>query len=139
MQYDTRLRVYCQRFGNNNRPEFTDQEVITVFLFGIMQRRFTITDIYNYTRNRPAECFPKSPSYVAFVQRLNRFESLFPALAEQILSDFADKNIIRHIRMTDSFPVIIANAERSSRAEVADEFADKGYCASKGIYYALNG
>jgi hypothetical protein len=135
MQYDTRLWVYCQRFGNNNRPEFTDQEVITVFLFGIMQRRFTIRDIYNYTRNHLAEWFPKLPSYVAFVQRLNRFESLFPALAGQILSDFADKNIIRHIRMIDSFPVIIANAKRSSRAKVADEFANKGYCASKGIYY----
>jgi len=90
--------------------------------------------IYNYTRSHPAERFPKLPSYVAFIQRLNRLENLFPALAEHILSDFSDKNIIRHIRMTDSFPVIMANAKRSSRAKAADGFANKGYCASKSIY-----
>ena len=29
----------------------------------------------------------------------------------------------------------MANAKRSSKAKVAQEFANKGYCSSKGIYY----
>jgi hypothetical protein len=37
--------------------------------------------------------------------------------------------------LIDSFPVITAGAKRSSRAKAAREFANKGYCASKGIYY----
>lgn len=39
-QYHKDLWVYCQRFTNNNKPDFTDEEVITIFLYGIMQRRF---------------------------------------------------------------------------------------------------
>jgi hypothetical protein len=46
---------------------------------------------YNYTRSHLAEWFPKLPSYVAFIQRLNRLENLFPALAEHILSVFPIK------------------------------------------------
>lgn len=135
LQYDTHLWVYCQRHGNNNRPAFTDEEVITIFLFGIMQNRFEITDIYNYTRDHLGEWFPKLPSYTAFIQRLNRLESLFPAFTEHILSNFADSDMIQHLRPIDSVPIIMANAKRSSSAKVADEFANKGYCASKGIRY----
>jgi len=135
MQYDSHLWVYCQRFGNNNQPDFTDEEVITIFLFGIMQKRSEIKDIYNYTRNHLSEWFPKLPSYVAFIQRLNRLESLFPAITERILNAFAGKDLMKNIRMIDSIPIIMANAKRSSRAKVASGFANKGYCASKGIYY----
>lgn len=135
MRYDSHLWVYCQRFGNNNQPDFTDEEVITIFLFGIMQNRSKIKGIYNYTQNHLSEWFPKLPSYVAFIQRLNRLESLFPKLIECILNDFEGKDLMKNIRLIDSLPIIMANAKRSSRAKVASEFANKGYCASKDIWY----
>jgi hypothetical protein len=134
-QFDRDLWIYCQRFTNNNKPEFTDEEVLTVFLFGIMQRRFELRSIYDYARNHLSDWFPNLPSYVAFVNRINRFSCVFPALIERILSDFSGNDMISHIRMLDSFPVIMANAKRSSDAKVANEFANKGYCASKGIWY----
>ena len=81
------------------------------------------------------EWFPNLPSYVAFIQRLNRFESLFPMLVELILKDFCESDIAQQIRLIDSMPIILANAKRSSRAKVANQFANKGYCSSKGIYY----
>lgn len=31
--YESELQFVCQRFSNNNRPEFTDQEIITTYLF----------------------------------------------------------------------------------------------------------
>lgn len=34
-----------------------------------------------------------------------------------------------------SQPIIMANSSRSSKAKVADELANKGYCGSKKIYY----
>ena len=34
--YDSELKYLCQRFSNNKEPEFTDQEVITIYLY-IMQ------------------------------------------------------------------------------------------------------
>ncbi len=31
--YKSSLRFYCQRFSNNSNPEFTVEEVLTVYLF----------------------------------------------------------------------------------------------------------
>jgi hypothetical protein len=71
--HDNELFFVSQRFSNNNEPEFTDQEVMTVFLFAINQeQRFTISQIYNFADNYLKSWFPNLPSYVAFVNRLNR-------------------------------------------------------------------
>lgn len=132
-QYKTDLWPFCQRMSNNSNPKFTDEELLTIFMYGIMQRRFELKDIYNYTCNHLREWFPHLPSYVAFVQRLNRFESLFPMLIELILKDFSESDIAQQIRLIDTMPIILANAKRSSSAKVANQFANKGYCSSKGI------
>ena len=121
--------------SNNQNPKFTDEELLTIFTYGIMQRRFGLKDIYNYAHNHLLEWFPHLPSYVAFVQRLNRFESLFPMLIELIVNDFPGSDILQQVRLIDSMPIILANAKRSSNAKVANELANKGYCSSKGIYY----
>lgn len=134
-QPDRDLRIHCQRFTNNSKPEFTDEEVITIFLYGIIKRRFEIRTIYDYICDHMADRFPNLPSYEASVQRLNRLSGVYPVLAERILSDFSGNGLIPDVRLIDSFPVIMANAERSSRAEVADGFADKGYCSSEGLRY----
>jgi hypothetical protein len=134
-QYKTQLWPFCQRMSNNSSPQFTDEELLTIFLYGVMKKRFELKDIYNYADNHLREWFPNLPSYVAFVQRLNRFESLFPMLIELILNDFSGSDLIRQIRLIDSMPIILANAKRSSKAKVANQLANKGYCASKGIYY----
>ena len=31
--YEKELKYLCQRFSNNNNPEFTDQEVMTIYLY----------------------------------------------------------------------------------------------------------
>jgi hypothetical protein len=135
IQIEKDLWIYCQRFTNNSKPELTDEEVITIFLYGIIQRRFEIKTIYDYIRDHAADWFPNLPSYEAFVQRLNRLSGVFPILAERILSDFSGNGLLPDVRLVDSFPVIMANAKRSSRAKVANEFANKGYCSSKGLRY----
>ena len=75
-----------QRQSNNFRPQFTDEECITVYLWGISQRRFEQKAIYDYTQNHLLEWFPKLPSYQAFSERLNRLAPAFQALAEYWLS-----------------------------------------------------
>lgn len=134
-QFHNELWIHCQRFTNNNTPDFTDEEVITIFLYGIMQRRFEIRSIYTYTADHLADWYPDLPSYEAFVQRLNRLSGIFPLLAERILDCFSGAGLLPNVRLIDSFPVIMANAKRSSRARVANEFANKGYCASKKLWY----
>ena len=29
------LQFYCERFSNNNNPEFTDQEIMTIYLYAM--------------------------------------------------------------------------------------------------------
>ena len=76
MEWQTRLiTLYCtvcdeystiesevQRLSNNFRPQFSDEECITVYIWGIMQRRFEVKAIYNYAKNHLQEWFPKLPS-----------------------------------------------------------------------------
>ena len=131
----SRLCVYYERFSNNAHPEFTDEEVITIYLFGIMEKRREIKEIYNFTKDHLSAWFPRLPSYAGYVQRLNRLDSLFPVLVEQILTDFPESNALQELRLLDSMPIIMANSKRSSSAKVADQFANKGYCPSKRMYF----
>ena len=57
-----KLSGSCQRMSNNCRPKFTDEEVMVIFLWGIMQNRTKIKDIYNYTNNHLRDWFPNFPS-----------------------------------------------------------------------------
>jgi hypothetical protein len=134
-QFDKELWIYCQRFTNSKKPVFTDEEAVTIFIYGIMQSRFEIRTIYDHTAGHLKDRFPNLPSYEAFVQHLNRLSGVFPVLAERIPDNFSGTALIPDIRLTDSFPVIMANAKRSSRARVAGEFAGKGFCQSKGLWY----
>jgi len=128
------LQYYVQRMSNNSSPRFTDVEVITVFLWGIMQHCTTNKDTYNYTNNYLREWFPHLPSYEAYIMRLNRLEDVFVPMIEEIQKHFPD-NFLENIRLVDSMPIIMAKEKRSSKAKVATELANKGYCGSKGFYY----
>ena len=49
--YKSSLCFYCQRFSNNSNPEFTDEEVLTVYLFcGYCQRYFGIKEIHTFAK-----------------------------------------------------------------------------------------
>ncbi len=44
--YDRELKNYCQRYSNNSSLAFTDQEIMTTYLFaGHCQKYFQIRDI----------------------------------------------------------------------------------------------
>lgn len=133
--YHTHLWVYCQRMSNNSEPEFTDIEVITIYLWGVMKKRRAVKDIYEYTHDHLGEWFPHLPTYFAYIQRLNQLGSLLMALVEQIQLECPKIGALKEIMLIDSMPIIMANNKRSSKAKVAKEFANKGFCASKGLYY----
>ena len=127
-----------QRQSNNFRPQFSDEECITVYLWGISQRRFEQKTIYEYTRNHLLEWFPKLPSYQAFSDRLNRLAPAFQALAEHWLS-IIGVDLREHMEyIVDSCPIILAKGPRSGHARVARELCEKSYNSSrKEWYYGL--
>ena len=136
LKYHQELWIYCQRMSNNKTQfRLSDEEVITIYLFGIIRGRSKVKEIYNYTHDHLIDWFPELPSYAGFVQRLNRLDSLFPLLIENILADFSSNDLLKDIRLIDSLPIIMAHEKRSGKAKVANEFANKGYCSSKGMYY----
>jgi len=124
-----------QRQSNHFRPQFSDEECITVYLWGISQRRFEQKTIYEYTKNHLLEWFPKFPSYQAFSDRLNKLAPAFQALAEYWLSVIGVDLQERMEYIVDSCPVILAKGPRSGHARVARELCEKSYNSSRKEWY----
>ena len=132
--YDSELKYHCQRYSNNCKPEFTDQEIMTIYLFaGHCQKYFQIKDIHNFTKEYLFSWFPKLPSYQVFNDRLNRLSEAFKILVGNLLS-IAPEDIDWDISLVDSFPIITC-AGRNRVAKVAPEITSKGYCSTKNQYY----
>ena len=135
-QHKNKLAPYAERFSNNHhQPTFTDTEVLTIYLFGLIRGHKTIQAIHTYTRDHLSDWFPDLICYGGYVQRLNRLCELFPVLIEEVLGAYPQHQLTKNVRIIDSMPIIMAHARRASRACVAPNLARKGYCASKQMYY----
>lgn len=134
-RYDDYLWIYAQRMSPNASPEFSDAEVITVYLWGVMRGCQQIQDIHQYTRDHLHQWFPKLPGYVSYIQRLNRMSEVFVPLIAQIQQDFPKMQGVEMIRLIDSMPIMMAKAQRSGSAKVAGQLANKGYNSTKKTYY----
>ena len=137
--FDRTLVLHAQRMSNNHQPACSDQEVLTTYLFGLMQQRRSLSEIHRYCRMHLHEWFPRLPGYVAFVNRLNRLTSTFSVLIEQLQPLFpafqtAAQTTVQ-VHLVDALPIMLAKPTRSDRARVAEQLAAKGYCASKATWY----
>jgi len=123
------------RMSNNQTLEFTDEEVMTVYLFGITQSYSKVKHIYKYTQCYLPDWFPLLPSYQAFNDRLNKLSSCFEILVQSINSQALEGIAFKNEKMIDSVPIIVTGKSRSSSAKVAAQLCNKGYCSSKQMYY----
>ena len=123
------------RMSNNYRPVFTDEEVLTIYLFGITQQRSKVKQIYEYVKNHLPDWFPLLPSYQAFNNRLNRLHSCFEVVASSINEKGLEQLSFTSEKVIDSVPIIVAGRSRSSSAKVASQLCSKGFCSSKALYY----
>lgn len=133
-RYDTELCWHCQRFSNNAQPVFTDQELLTIYVFCVAEEeKFKVKAIYKYARKYLHDWFPKLPSYQAFSKRLNRLAAVFPVLAGCFLQDVERHGVEADISLMDSLPIITCSGKRAGK--VAPELTDKGFCSTKNLYY----
>ena len=114
--------------------KFSDEEVITRYLFGVIDKNREIKRIYEYADGHLREGFPQLPSYTAFVQCLNKVADVFAPLLEMIQQEPVSKNKA-NVWLMDSFPVALAKQGHRFKACVAKELADAGYCSTKKLYY----
>ena len=133
-KFEEDLKNYCERMSNNNKPEFTDEEMMCVYIYGISQeQRFKVKQIYEFADEHLRSWFPKLPSYSAFDNRLNKLSEAFAQMIGHLIKEFMPKDCIKGTSILDSMPIITCSGRR--KGKVAESITDKGYCSTKGIYY----
>ena len=132
--YDSQRCLKYQR-ASNFKPRFTDQELITVYLFGHLNGLYQKKAIYRFTRNYWTDWFPHLPSYQAFNRRLNLLESAFRAIGAVLLDTLADTQAAELDHLIDSMLVMLASGSFSGRARVARDVANRGFCAAKRLHF----
>lgn len=132
--YDSQTHLKYQRLSNF-KPIFTDQELITVYLFGHLQGLYQKKAIYRFTRNYWATWFPALPSYQAFNRRLNLLDEAFQAIGRVLLDTLKNNQGGELDHLVDSMPVMLASGSFARRARVAREIANTGYCAAKRLHF----
>jgi IS5 family transposase len=133
--YDNQPVLKQQRLSNNHQPLFSDEELLTMYLFGHLQGLTTQRRIYDYMRHHWREWFPALPSYQTVNCRLNELTPAFELLIEQLLRSGAWQVQAGDDRLIDSVPVMLARGTRANRARVAPGLADTGFCATKQQHY----
>ena len=132
--YEENLQFFCQRFSNNDEPEFTDQEIMTIYLFVTNQeQKFVLTQIHRFANEYLRSWFPKLGTYTAFITRLNRMPEAFRMLASNILHSNLPQDCDLTKSVLDSVPIITCSGKRSSK--VAREITDKTYSSTKNMWY----
>ena len=71
--YEQSLKYHCQRYSNNSKPLFSDEEILTIYFFVGHEQKYTlIKDIHNFAKEYLRDWFPNLVSYQTFNYRLNR-------------------------------------------------------------------
>ncbi len=134
-KYQKTLQYHCMRMSPNNKPRFSDEEILTIYLFcGAIEQRFTIKAMHTFIKEYYADYFPRLPSYQTFNYRLNRMVAAVNILLDELLTENAPIDCDGRIRLVDSVPIILA-AGRNRKGKVAPEISNKGYCSTKNMYY----
>ena len=133
-EYKKKLCGSIIRLSNYSPMHFLDEEVITIYLFGVMSGYYKVKNIYMYTARHLREWFPNLPGYEGFNYRLNKISHLFESLVESLLAMLPAKGCPS--MLMDSMPIILAHRGRRFKACVAQEIATpNGYCSTKKLHY----
>jgi hypothetical protein len=130
--YFTTELACCQRLSNNSNPKFTDIQAATIYLYGMNLGFQTKLSVYNFAKIHLLKYCEHLPTYKQFCSRINR---LAPFFAELCNAELNAKRKTSKAHILDSAPVVVARGSRSKRAKSANDLCDKGYCASKKMWY----
>lgn len=136
--YDNQLEPYVHRHTKNQVvPQFTDQELLTAYLFGVgYEKRLVLKELYECIENHYGDWFPDLPTYATFNRRLNNLNAAFPVILAGIVKRWqaSASNSQDHVfLLTDSMPIITCSGSRNG--VVAAEITDKGYNSTKKMYF----
>lgn len=134
-KYDETLNCYCQRYSNNSKPLFSDQEILTIYLFVGSEQRYTrIKEIHSFAKEYLLDWFPGLVSYQTFVYRLNRMVGAVQELLKHLVKSYKPADCDENLVIVDSMPIMTC-CGRNRQGKVARDIADKGFCSTKNMYY----
>lgn len=126
------------KISPNSNPLFTDEETITIYIFGILNDLKNVKSIFKFTKKFLNEWFPHLPSYEGFLSRLNSLNITFPELVNFLLEfDKFNSTFYSPINITlvDSLPIMLTKGSRAYKCKTANDISSIGYCSSKETYY----
>jgi len=129
--YDTCSETCFQRASNNGEPLFTDQELITIWLFAHLNGFAQKKQMHSFIKNYWFDWFPRLPAYQTFVFRLNQLEPSFQTVGKVLSALLPLQDAPETDQIIDSMPVMLAQQGHSYTARVARDRANVGYCAAK--------
>jgi hypothetical protein len=123
------------RRSNNNDPEFTDAEVMTIAIIGELAQYNSQNSWYRYVRKNYLSLFPKLCSRTRFSRRHSRLYRVICFFQQNLCFLLSASHAVEIV--VDSFPIEICNLQRvkSSNQPFGYDGADYGYCAAKKLYY----
>ena len=106
-KYDETLNCYCQRYSNNSKPQFTDQEILTIYLFVGSEQRYTrIKEIHSFAKEYLLDRFPGLVAYQTFVYRLNRMVGAVRELLRHLIVSNKPDDCDEDTLIVDSMPIM---------------------------------
>lgn len=132
---DIRFREKLQHSSHNKFAQFTDEELITAYLWGKEKGFLTRRSIHNFIKDYHLNDFPKLPSYQAFCRRLNRLAGAFAALAEIWMEEKLKKSQPSNVYIVDSCPVMVSRGSRCNSAKTAREICNLTRNSTRNEWY----
>ena len=126
------------KISPNANSLFSDEETITIYVFGILNDLKNVKSIFNFTKKFLSHWFPLLPSYEGYLSRLNALNMLFPELTNFLLKKDKFNTTIHssiNITLVDSLPIMLTKASRAYKCKIANDISSVGYCSSKETYY----
>ena len=133
-EYDERIHPHVERFTNGKNASFTDEEVMTIYCYGILRGYRTITAMHRYAQDHLSDYFPKLPGYAAFIHRVNKLSNGFVALISFLQTKKVPEGD-NSVYLIDSFPITLAKGNYAYTAKVAPELASNSYNSTKKMHY----
>lgn len=130
-KYDETLNCYCQRYSNNSKPLFSDQEILTIYLFDGSEQRYTrIKGIHSFAKEYLLDWFPGLVSYQTIVYRPNRMVGAVQELLKHLVKSYKPADCDENLVIVDSMPIMTC-CGRNRQGRVARDIADKGFALQR--------
>ena len=124
------------RRSNNDDPNFTDAEVITIALTGGYFQTDTLKRTYQLVSKNAPEAFPGRPDYKQWVRRLTGPADLVGRLARAAALRMAATNLKR-LYVVDSFPIPLCEPIRHGRVRLPGEDGAYFGRSAKGWFFGF--